>query len=297
MHRRNDPLMDGVFTTPDGMYHIKQVNEYRVSKRSFDTDLASPFSRPAHQRSSRHILIREPEVYLHEYSNHPDRQANPNSDGSLKLRKRNSSPGTCNTQMERVLEKRQEKTSNAAQGGCGFKGPEDNAIALAKFDEMIRKKFTSDASILGGRHLFSRAPAGCPTSRKILVMSAAADCTYVSAKGGASQALNAILANWNAATKIYESTFNVALALVKVQIEQTCTPEDSLKTWNRECSSSYTISDRLSDFSRWRGTVKDESGLWHLMTRCGTTPSVGIAWLSMLCAQDAIQQPQGKIDL
>jgi hypothetical protein len=287
--------MDGVFTTPEGMYHVKQVNEYRVSKRSFDTDLASPLSRPVHQQSSKHILIREPEVYLNEYSNHPDRQFSDNTNGSTKLRKRNSSSGTCNVEMERGLEKRQEKTNNPAQGGCGFKGPEDNAIALATYDEMIRKKFTSDSSLFGGRHLFSRAPAGCPTAKKILIMAAAADCTYVSAKGGASQALNAILANWNAATKIYESTFNVALALVKVQIEQTCTSDDATKTWNRECSSSYTISDRLSDFSRWRGTVKDEAGLWHLMTRCGTQPSVGIAWLSMLCNQEAIQQPQGKI--
>jgi hypothetical protein len=285
--------MDGTFTTRERMYHVKQVDAYRLSKRGFDTDLASPFSRPAHQRSSRHILIREPEVYLHEYSNHPDRQANLNSDGSLKLRKRNSSPGTCNTQMERILEKRQEKTTDLAQGACGFKGPEDNADALAKFEEMIRKKYQSKPILSKGRHFISKATLDCPTSKKILVMAVAADCSYVSTKGSASQALEAIISDWNTASKVFQTSFNVALALIKVQIEQTCTPEDSLKTWNRECSSSYTISDRLSDFSKWRGTVVDDVGLWHLMTQCTTPPSAGVAWLSMVCAQDAFNQTQG----
>ena len=105
----------------------------------------------------------------------------------------------------------------------------------------------------------------------------AADCSYVTDKGGISQALSAILSNWNSASQVFESTFNVRLGVVKVKIQQTCTPLDKEIPWNTDCSlASYTISNRLSDFSAWRGSQSgDGMGLWHLMTKCSTQPSVG----------------------
>lgn len=46
------------------------------------------------------------------------------------------------------------------------------------------------------------------------------------------------------------------------------TPQSNA-SWNQGCSSSYTISSRLSDFSQWRATLGDDgAGLWHLMTAC-----------------------------
>lgn len=53
-------------------------------------------------------------------------------------------------------------------------------------------------------------------------------------------------------------------------MDTTCpsTPASST-AWNRACSSTYAISDRLSDFSQWRGSLgNDGAGLWHLMTQC-----------------------------
>jgi hypothetical protein len=134
------------------------------------------------------------------------------------------------------------------------------------------------------------AAAGCPASKKLLLMGVAADCTYVSDKGSRSEALNAILTNWNLVTKVFESTFNIQVGVAKVMLQESCTPSDPVLSWNADCSKTYTISDRLSDFSKWRGDQKDSFGLWHLMTKCMTTPAVGIAWLGMLCSQTTISQ-------
>ncbi|KAJ1339766.1 hypothetical protein BSLG_005672 [Batrachochytrium salamandrivorans] len=92
-------------------------------------------------------------------------------------------------------------------------------------------------------------------------------------------ALAQILSNWNQASKIYESTFNVRLAVVKVSLQQSCTPTNPQMIWNQDCTSGYTITTRLSDFSNWRGNIEsngDGIGLWHLMTKCSTQPAVGV---------------------
>ncbi|KAJ3309304.1 hypothetical protein HDV04_006246 [Boothiomyces sp. JEL0838] len=138
----------------------------------------------------------------------------------------------------------------------------------------------------------------CPLpNKKVLLMGVAADCSYVQAKGGVSQALQSILSNWNSATQTYESAFNVQLGVGKVMIQQSCSADNSL-TWNVDCSNpQFTISNRLSAFAQWRGTLGDDGmGLWHLMTQCSTQPAVGIAWLSTLCQQNAVAQsdPSGS---
>ena len=138
----------------------------------------------------------------------------------------------------------------------------------------------------------NKADSGCPTSKKLLLMGVAADCSYVVEKGSRTNALNAILTNWNAASKVFEDQFNVQLGVGKVLIQESCTPSDPVLTWNRDCSNTaYTITNRLSDFSQWRGTQSDEMGLWHLMTKCSTQPAVGIAWLSTVCQKTTQTQP------
>jgi hypothetical protein len=52
------------------------------------------------------------------------------------------------------------------------------------------------------------------------------------------------------------------------------------------------LNERLSLFSRYRGTLGDDgAGLWHLMSGCPTGTEVGVAWLGTLCTQRA--QGQG----
>jgi Mlc titration factor MtfA (ptsG expression regulator) len=102
-------------------------------------------------------------------------------------------------------------------------------------------------------------------------MGVAGDCTYVANYGGTQEALKQILSDWNQASALYESTFNVALKVVALKLATVCgdTNEIPALTWNKDCTSSYTINRRLSDFSYWRDKKSaDKAGLWHLMTKC-----------------------------
>ncbi|ORX98966.1 zincin [Basidiobolus meristosporus CBS 931.73] len=142
--------------------------------------------------------------------------------------------------------------------------------------------------IKGGSSILKRAPVGngCPTSKKILYMGVAADCAYVKYYKSKEDATKKILSNWNTASGIYEKTFNIALGVIKLDIRSDICPStpDSSAAWNRDCSDSYAISARLSDFSRWRGTSSNDGmGLWHLMTNCPSGSQVGVAWVDQTC--------------
>ncbi|KAF9366883.1 hypothetical protein BGX34_000001 [Mortierella sp. NVP85] len=134
----------------------------------------------------------------------------------------------------------------------------------------------------------SPVPEGCPTNRLVNYMGVAADCTYIRKYGGATKARQQIFADFNTASVIYESTFNIQLGVIALHIVQDGCPATPVagEEWNQECSTTYTIDQRLSDFSRWRGQddrLGDGAGLWHLMTQCNSGAVVGIAWTKALC--------------
>ncbi|KAL3899863.1 MAG: hypothetical protein SGCHY_001736 [Lobulomycetales sp.] len=126
----------------------------------------------------------------------------------------------------------------------------------------------------------------------VLTMGVAADCTYTENFGGPAAALQRIISNWNQVSRIYENTFNIELAIVEVKIMQGCgNYQGEELPWNQPCSDSMSINERLSAFSQWRGTNGgQDTGLWHLMTKCNTGPSVGVAWLNELCTTTASAQ-------
>jgi hypothetical protein len=131
----------------------------------------------------------------------------------------------------------------------------------------------------------------------VAFMGAAADCSYVKSYGGIRLARIQMITDWNVASAVYERTFNVSLGLIYMQMSTSQCPEQpsQLMNWNQDCSSQYTINNRLSDFSFWRGQRgSDQAALWHLMTKCSTGVKVGIAWLSQLCEYQASQQIEGK---
>ncbi|KAG6831626.1 hypothetical protein H0H92_008703 [Tricholoma furcatifolium] len=116
---------------------------------------------------------------------------------------------------------------------------------------------------------------GCPTTQKVLYMGVAADCTYVATYGSQENATQQILTNWNTASSLYKSTFNVSLGIVELEVQS---------------PSSAELEARLSLFSQWRGDKGDDgTGLWHLMSGCPTGSEVGIAWLGTLCQQSATE--------
>ena len=59
---------------------------------------------------------------------------------------------------------------------------------------------------------------GCPTSQRIVYMGVAADCEYTSVYGSPSNATQQIITNWNTASALYKSTFNVSLGIIELQV-------------------------------------------------------------------------------
>ena len=87
---------------------------------------------------------------------------------------------------------------------------------------------------------------------------------YIQAYGSAEAARNQIINNWNIVSAIYEDFFNIFLGLIDIRLQEAC----GGLGFNRACSDTYTITNRLSDFSKWRGTQPLDAGLWHLMSSC-----------------------------
>lgn len=256
---------DGVFTTDISMYHLRAISVYEKVKRDNDIVLESPMDRHKNFQNSTHILIKDRDSYL----------------GQLE---KSSHILSDVLQDQKNMEESGSPIFQINQCGVTNNVPPKNTSKVYQSSNV----FSS---------LFKRAPEGCPTSRKYMVMAAAADCSYYAVYQSASKVLSLLLADWLAASKVYEDTFNVVLSLSKVNILQTCSSEISdnispppITRWNQGCRASYTLPQRLSDFSYWRGQQNDSFGLWHLMTACPTQPSVGIAWVSTLCQRTATLQ-------
>jgi hypothetical protein len=129
--------------------------------------------------------------------------------------------------------------------------------------------------------------AGCPTTRKVALIGIATDCTYTKALGGEDAVTTNVLRLVNAASQLYESTFNISLALQNLTISEPDCPNTPPPTapWNRPCTDSATVDTRLSLFSQWRGQWSDTNAFWSLLSTCETGPTVGLAWLGAVCQE------------
>lgn len=151
--------------------------------------------------------------------------------------------------------------------------------------------FLPSRHMFGGikQHHQAIAAKGCTQELRILKLGIAADCSYVRRKGSTDGALRAILQTWSEVSSLFRENFNISIAVIDVRILPQCGVGREFKvghrrqqhagqgavaeaTWNRECSSSYGMIDRLSDFSLWRSKVGMEAGLWHLVP-CSTCSS------------------------
>ncbi|KAI0077421.1 hypothetical protein K474DRAFT_1707303 [Panus rudis PR-1116 ss-1] len=157
--------------------------------------------------------------------------------------------------------------------------PADNSTLSRRTDVQGGSMGTNFANNIGDT-------SGCPSSQKIVYMGVAADCAYVSQYGSSQNASQQIISNFNSASALYKTTFNVSLGIIEMQVHEPQCPSstDPANPWNVGCGNNVTLDDRLSLFSQWRGDKgADGAGLWHLMSGCPTGTEVGIAWIATLC--------------
>ena len=143
-----------------------------------------------------------------------------------------------------------------------------NSSALLRRDDIAGGSVGSNnyASNIG-------SPSGCPSTQKLVYMGVALDCNYITTYGSEAAARTQVLNNWNKASALYKSTFNISLGIVELQVQNQSCPQTATSDapWNVPCTQNLTLDQRLSMFSQWRGDRgNDGIGLWHLMSACPT---------------------------
>ncbi|CAM1510730.1 Fc.00g034130.m01.CDS01 [Cosmosporella sp. VM-42] len=136
---------------------------------------------------------------------------------------------------------------------------------------------------------------GCPSTRRVARVGVVADCTYTADFDSEDEVRSNIISQINAASQVFEDSFNISLALQNLTISDSACPPSAPASsrWNLPCTSNTDIEGRLDLFSEWRGGLQDNNALWTLLTTCSTGSTVGIAWIGSLCDQGA-QSSQGR---
>ncbi|KAJ3102160.1 hypothetical protein HK100_004413 [Physocladia obscura] len=318
-------VFEGSFiTSTDGRFNLKATSNYAASRRPFDAPLPDANANTVHTGANNadsddtdnHDAELPAMLVFHDSGlDPPSLRPRPYPAPSMRNHRRTDSlmanPGSsCAYDSENAWNKLKAKsrhfgwalnveqiidtsTSKRRDGQLGGTWFPDSFFSATQENHVLSRR--SDVS--------SSAVPGCGSTKQFVFVGAAADCNYVNQYGGTAQALAQILSDFNQASAVYESSFNVGLAIIKVNLQTTCssngetTTNGSSLSWNQACTDSYSISNRLSDFAQWRGTKDgssaDNAGLWHLLTGCTTAVSgqaVGIAWLGTLCQQTTSAQ-------
>ncbi|ORZ27671.1 Metallo-peptidase family M12-domain-containing protein [Lobosporangium transversale] len=277
-------ILRGAFMVKGDTYHVTTKKTYHVQKRSED---ALPTAATSFDSSL--IIFRDSDLYR---------------PALLAKNKRGLNAENVVCGSDHMLNKTASYIEATSSHGYYYPPDVLTTVPMARGSDMSSSWMDVLTSPLTKRQVTVQAagpnpvPEGCPTNRLVTYMGVAADCAYVREHGGQSEARKQIFANFNTASEIYESTFNVALGIISLNIKSENCPTTPVagEEWNQDCSPSYSIDKRLSDFSRWRGAddrPSDGAGLWHLMTKCNTGAVVGIAWTKALCQASSQRQGTG----
>lgn len=133
-------------------------------------------------------------------------------------------------------------------------------------------------STIGSNH-------GCPNTREIANIGIMTDCTYTASFNSSDSAHRYILNMVNAASVVFENSFNISLAVQNLTISHAECPNTTSDTtaWNVPCSQG-DLNTRLQRFSTWRSSVNDENAYWTLLTGCSVSAGeIGVSWIGALC--------------
>jgi hypothetical protein len=149
---------------------------------------------------------------------------------------------------------------------------------------------TTGNSAAGNLTLSIGQSAGCPSTRRVALVGAAADCGYTANFNSTQTARATIISVMNAASSAWENSFNISLGLQNLTLMSAACPGDgqTATPWNRACTSNLNIQSRLNLFSAWRGTLVDTNSHWTMFTSCADGDTVGLAWLGQACVHNAV---------
>ncbi|KAJ7071593.1 zinc metalloprotease, partial [Mycena amicta] len=256
------PVFEGAFTVKGVVYHVATKDNYYRNKRPLDPD-----AEPLDIVDSELVIWRDSDIMTPE----EERLAHAGLPPPV--------PQTCgHDKLSYNTDPAQNPILLKQQTNPWLDSPLNLFTNISKRDDVVGTEMGTNFVNNIGQTI------GCPNTQKVLYMGVAADCVFTQKYGSHANATSKILNDWNSASSLYKSTFNISLGIVELQIQsEVCpTPVNNSFPWNVDCSN-VTLNDRLSLFSQWRGDKgSDGVGLWHLMSGCPTGSEVGIAWLATL---------------
>ena len=139
---------------------------------------------------------------------------------------------------------------------------------------------------------------GCPSTTKYINIGIAVDCSIMQQSTSYESVVQEVLSNVALTNVAYLKYFNVQIIVGYLDIRSSCSQLYSgsageadlpgeFDRWNIPCRSDYSLMQRISDFSKWRGNRQDVFDIWHLYSTCASDGKVGLAWPSSVCFQSS----------
>lgn len=243
-------LFEGTFTIDNDRFHVQIDSTFRKTQNS---------NHALHYNPGKPFLV-----------------AWRDSDAHMLEPRGNERRGEASDELRCGLDKPSNAVRRYLSRSPGRELMEGTAIKLQE-----RQRFGGDLTDTIG------STAGCPSSRLIALLGIATDCSYTADFSSTDEVQAHVVAHINAASQVYEDTFNISLVIQNLTISDSDCPSSSSSQsdWNLPCSANSDTRDRLSRFSQWRGELSDDNALWTLLSGCRTSSTVGISWLGEVCRQ------------
>lgn len=260
------PLLEGAFSINHDNHHIQMSSSYMRTKHASDPDLKEE------DDDEFMVLFKDSDVQQQSQS----------------VLKRGLSDSQCSSHQLEFNSRLDHPIYT------GVVNKDDGEWGSMSFASMFGKRQidTQSSGNQAGVNLTNSIgqSVGCPTTRRVALVGVATDCGYTATFNSTQTARQNVIQVMNAASSVYESTFNISLGLQNLTIMPADCPGTSQAStpWNRDCGSGLDITDRLNLFSGWRGTLQDTNSHWTLMTSCNTGDTVGLAWLGQACNHGAL---------
>jgi Metallo-peptidase family M12/Disintegrin len=268
------PLFEGTFLKDEDVYHIKMLSTYMSHKEIDDAEVNG-------EVDDTMVVYRDSDRFISQTQQLVQRSI----EGVVSADETNMSI-CAHDRLEFNMQPRKR---------------DNKAIGFDFFGRLVRRQSGGDISGNIGSITQSQLAStigdtnGCPQTREVALVAAAADCSYVTRFGNSSSTRTNIISIYNSASAVYESQLNITLGLSNIVMsDQECpTTASTSAAWNVACPSDFDMDNDLSTFSAWRGQRgNDGVALWTLLTGCSGGAEVGVAWLGMLCQYTA--QTQGN---
>lgn len=247
------PLLEGAFSIHGDHHQIQKSSTYLQTRRDFDADITV-------DRADAMIVYRDSDM---------------------------------DETWHRELKRDEDVSGTCGADDLAFNWDPEHSIFRTRSDDVhtagVDKLFSRQSGNIGTGDLTATIgdASGCPTDLRVALIGIATDCTYTAAFDSPADVQQNLVSVVNAASDVYESTFNIAIGLRNLTIsDRECptTAPDSAR-WNIPCDGT-SIEQRLDLFSSWRGALNggnDGNAYWTLMSTCADGRSVGLAWLGQLC--------------